>query len=234
MLTLNLIHLIKHKLIPIKYKIKNNILLYNNNYIIYNNLNKNILEIINLLNSLSITYLYIYKYMSLKQKILLSTDYIQHIFMLKTIAILTSNYYIYNNIYSGIFSNWIFLKKKLTIYKWLKYFFLTNLIIKNNYKNIFYIQHTLYLLYIKLKLKYNGLKNLDILPNTLIFINLDKNKYIEEILKLNKNIIIITNNKLNNFSSTNIIKIITTNKNYLIIHFILKIIATAIFHGLLY
>lgn len=234
MLTLNILHLIKNKIISIKYIIQPINNYYSNNYL-YNNLNKNIIELLDLLNSLSIAYLYIHKYTSLKQKILLSTNDTQYMGILKSIAILTSNFYIYNTFYSGIFSNWILLKKKLIIYKWLRYFFLINLVIKNNYKNIFYIHHTLYFLYLKLKLKYHGLKNLNSFPNTLIFINLDKNKYLEEALKVNKNIIIISNNNLsNNFLSPNIIKIITTTKNFVVLHFILKILTTAIFHGLLY
>ena len=233
MLNINILHLIKNKTIPIKYIIKQKN--YYNNKFLYNNIiNKHIIEIFNVLNSLSIIYLYIYKYISLKQKILLSTNYIQQIFMLKLITSLTSNYYINNNtIYPGIFLNWIFLKKKLIIYKWLRYFFLTNLIIKNNYKNIFYIYYTLYLLYLKLKLRYHGLKNLNIFPNTFIFIYLDKNKYLEEVLKLNKNIIIISNNNLDNFLFKNIIKININIKNYNILYFILKIITTAIYHGTL-
>lgn len=102
MLTLNILHLIKNKTIPIKYTIK--LTNYRINKYLYNNLNKNIVEVLDLLNSLSIAYLYLYKYSSLKQKILLSTDYIQYMFMLKSIATLTSNYYI-NTIYSGVFSN---------------------------------------------------------------------------------------------------------------------------------
>lgn len=102
MLTLNILHLINNKTIPIKYTIK--LTNYNSNKYLYNNLNKNIIELLDLLNSLSISYLYIYRYSSLKQKILLSTDYIKHIFMLKSIATLTSNYYM-NTIYSGVFSN---------------------------------------------------------------------------------------------------------------------------------
>lgn len=88
----------------------------------------------------------------------------------------------------------------------------------------------------KLKLKYHGLKNLYILTNTLIFLILDNNKYVEEALKLNKNVLLISNKStLNNLSSyTNIIKIITPNKNFAVIHFILEIIATAIFHGIIY
>lgn len=102
MLTLNILHLIKNKTIPIKYTIKSTN--YHINKYLYNNLNKNIVEVLDLLNSLSIAYLYLYKYSSLKQKILLSTDYIQYMFMLKSIATLTSNYYM-NTIYSGVFSN---------------------------------------------------------------------------------------------------------------------------------
>ena len=107
MLNINILHLIKNKTIPIKYIIKQKN--YYNNKFLYNNIiNKHIIEIFNVLNSLSIIYLYIYKYISLKQKILLSTNYIQQIFMLKLITSLTSNYYINNNtIYPGIFSNWI-------------------------------------------------------------------------------------------------------------------------------
>lgn len=103
MLNINILDLIKKKIIPIKYIIKPKNY-YRDNFL-YNNFNKYIIELFNLLNSLSIIYLYIYKYSSLKQKILLSTDYIQYIFILKLITSLTSNYYIYSDIYSGIFSN---------------------------------------------------------------------------------------------------------------------------------
>lgn len=88
----------------------------------------------------------------------------------------------------------------------------------------------------KLKLKYHGLKNLYILPNTLIFLILDNNKFLEEALKLNKNILLISNKRtLSNLSSyTNIIKIITANRNFAVLNFILEIITTAIFHGIIY
>ena len=233
MLNINILHLIKNKIIPItiNYNIKQKN--YFNKKFFYNNINKYIIEIFYILNFLNIIYLYIYKYISLKQKILLSTNYIQYIYILKLITILTTNYYISNNIYSGIFSNWIFFKKKLIIYKWLKYFFFINLIIKNNYKNIFYIYYILYFLYLKLKLKYHSLKNLNNLPNILIFIYLNNNKYLKEILKLNKNIIIINNNT-NKLYYNNIIQININNKNNNIIYFILKIITTAIYHGILY
>nr|YP_009186577.1 ribosomal protein S2 [Cyclospora cayetanensis]AKO71994.1 ribosomal protein S2 [Cyclospora cayetanensis] len=229
MLTLNILHLIKNQIIPIKYSINLN---YNNKYF-YLNLNKNIFEILNLLNSLSIVYLFLYKYISLKQKILFTTNYDQYMYLLKSIATISSNYHIYNTTYSEIFSNWIFLKKKLIIYKWLKYFFLTNLAIKNNYKNIFSIYYILYLLYLKLKLKYHGLRNLNIFPNTLIIIILYNNTYLKKILKFKKNIILINNIKNNKYISNNIINL-NTNINFNTIFFIITIINTAIFHGMLY
>lgn len=234
MLTINILHLIKNKTIPIKYLV-NSINKYQRNKYIHNMLDTNIIEILNLLNSLSVIYLYLHKYSSLHQKILLSTNYIYNISMLKSIATTTTNYYIYNTIYSEIFSNWNLLKKKLIIYKWLRYFFLTKLASNNNYKKTFFINYTLYLLYIKLKLKYHGLKNLHAFPNTLIFIVLDNNKFLKEILHLNKNIILISNssNTLKHLWSLNIIKLLINSKNFVLLNFILEIINTAIFHGIL-
>ncbi len=233
MLNINILHLINHKILPIKYIITPTNKNKKNKYIT-NILNTNILELLELLNSLSIAYLHIYKYVSLKQKILISSNYIHHISMLKSIAALTTNYYIYNTTYSQLFSNWNLLKKKLILYKWLKYFFLSKLAINNKYKNTIYLTHTLYLLYLKLKLKYHGLKNLYSLPNTLIFIVLNNNNLLKEISKLNKNIIFISNNNSTSFHlSPNNIKIITRIHNFSMIQFILKIINTAIIHGII-
>ncbi len=169
MLTLNLIHLIENKTIPIIYEttisskyFKHK---YNTNYC-----TPYIVELLIFLNSLSCAYLYIHKYSSLKQKILFTTNSRQYIYLLRAIAALTSNYSI-DNVCPGIFSNWFLLRKKLILYKWLRYFFATNLASKNNYKNILYVYHTLYLLYLKLKLKYHGLKELTTIPDTLIIIN---------------------------------------------------------------
>lgn len=106
MLILNILTLSKNKIISLKYKTsseKIKIFPIKNKYI-YNNLDKAVVELIGLLNSLSMAYLYIYKYMSLKQKILLSTNYFNQVHKLKLLAVLTSNYYIVGD-NSGIFSN---------------------------------------------------------------------------------------------------------------------------------
>ncbi len=230
MLTLNILHLLKSKKIPIKYnlKVSSN---YSKTKYIYNKFTSSIIELFNLLNSLSIAYLYLQKYISLKQKILFSTN---HTCIVKSIATLTSNYYIYNNsIYYGMISNWIFLKRKLMIYKWLKYFFTSKLADTNNYKDTIYVHHTLYFLYLKLKLRYHGLKNLNTLPYTFLYINLTNNNLLRETIKLNRNIIVITTNMLKIFSPTNIIQIITTTNNTIILHFILEILTTSILHGML-
>lgn len=125
------------------------------------------------------------------------------------------------------------LRKKLIVYKWLRYFFLTNLIIKKTSENIFCKNYNLYILYLKLKLKYDGLKDLHFCPFTLIFISLGKNKLLEEALQLKKNIIIINKGGLKTNVLSNVIIINMANKNFSLIHFILEIISTAIFHGLL-
>ena len=108
MLILDILTLTKKKIISFKYKTtskKTRTPTLKNKYI-YNNLDKAVLELVELLHSLSMAYLYIYKYTSLKQKILLSSNYRQQVHKLKLIAALTSNYCIMNdNIYSGIFSN---------------------------------------------------------------------------------------------------------------------------------
>lgn len=233
MLTLNILLLIKNNTMPIKYEVATNNDYFKHKYF-SNGYTAHIVETLNLLTSLSIAYLYIHKYISLKQKILLSTNSMQHMYILKSIAALTSNYYIYTHtMYPGMFSNWPLLRKKLVLYKWLRYFFATTLAIKNNYKNTFHIYHTLYFLYLKLKLKYHGLKDLTNIPETILVVNLDKNKFLEEALKLNKNIILVSNDTLSNFSSVNIVKIVTKSKTFVLVHFILKIIITAILHGIL-
>ena len=108
MLILNILTLSKNKIISFKYKTiskKTRMSTPKSKYI-YNNFDKAVFELIELLNSLSMAYLYIYKYTSLKQKILLSSNYHHQAHKLKLIATLTSNYCLMNdNIYSGIFSN---------------------------------------------------------------------------------------------------------------------------------
>lgn len=108
MLILNILTLSKNKIISLKYKINSKQIktFPKKNKYIHNNLNRVIIELIEILNSLSIAYLYIYKYISLKQKILLATNYYHHGQKVKAIASLTSNYYIIcDNINPGIFSN---------------------------------------------------------------------------------------------------------------------------------
>lgn len=86
-----------------------------------------------------------------------------------------------------------------------------------------------YLIYIKLKTNYIGIKQMFDIPNLLIYISINKNILLKN--KLNRNAIIITNQlKYNNYHE-NIIEIIIKNITFKKIYYIIKIIATAIFHS---
>lgn len=229
MLFLNLLNLIKNKIIPLKYGIKKQ---EHKSIYIDTNINYDLIAFFDVLNYSSFIYLYIYKYISLRQKILIFTNYIHYTTILKSIMVLTNNYYIYNKSNFEFFENEIMLKKKLTLYNWLEYFFFIDSNFKAEYKNKFLINHILYILYLKLKIKYTGIKCMNTLPNTLIFLLINNNKYLKKIYKINKHIFIITN-KVQNSSSENVFQLIIKNTNFISILFLLKIITTSIFHGIL-
>jgi len=231
MLLLNIMHLIQDKTISINYNLKT----WNSNkntIFIYNNTTSTILEIIELLNSLYLIYLYIYKYSLFNQKMLFSNSIIHYSATIKYMALITSNYYTNISLEPGFFTNWVLFKKQLLLYKWLEYLFITHLTLKTN--NIFRSSmfYYLYTIYIKLKLKYNGIKYLNNLPNTILLLTPTHTSILlKEAIKLNKYIILITDKKLPFKSTYNIYKL--TNINLRKLKFIMAIIVTAFIQGTL-
>lgn len=225
MLSLDILHLIHNKTAQNKY-ILTHTFRYKTDIF-----KKNILDLIVLLNSLSLLYVYLVNYSLLKQKILMTTTYTQQLNTLKYISCLSSNYYISSTLTSGLFTNWKVLKKQILLYKWLDYFFFINLTLKKKKGTILTLYNTLYILYLKLKLKYTGIKEVNLIPKTILFLNKINTTFLKEAITLNKNIILINTKKIN--SSLASIQLITKNTNYYTLKFILNIITTAILHGTL-
>nr|QEM01645.1 30S ribosomal protein S2 [Nephromyces sp. ex Molgula occidentalis] len=189
-----------------------------------------IIDLIQTYKYLLKAYILFYKLGIYNEKILFIDSISRYQQLIEKSALLTNQFYLTKYFIPGTLTNWKIIYQNIILLNWfykLNLFMEQNNILKNLDKKF---QSKLIKIYLKLKNKFNLLKNIISIPNTIFILNI-KTDYnaLKEAKKLNKLIISI----IDSDSNPNLINfpIPGNNKNYFSIKWLLEILITGLLQG---
>nr|QEM01847.1 30S ribosomal protein S2 [Nephromyces sp. ex Molgula occidentalis] len=189
-----------------------------------------IIDIIQTYKYLLKSYIFLYKMGVYNEKLLFINSENKYKTLIEKSALLTNQFYIGKYFISGTLTNWKIIKQNFLLLNW---FYKFILIIKQNklYNNLNKkFKNKLIKIYFKLNNKFNLLKNITYIPETIFILNINKNyNALKEAKKLNKLIISIVDSNSNPLLID--FPIPANNKNYFSIKLILEILITALLQG---